>query len=164
MHPRAQLLEQVGFVLAFASAVPAGGAGLAGKFASLKGFDRATALIVVKNATTVTGSAITLEQAQLVDGTGAKAIAFDKAWRCVDAAASALFEEFDVASDTFTALATDNALAVYAIEVTPNMLDIANGFTCFRPKAANATAQTITMLTQLWPGKQMPIEVDALTN
>lgn len=120
---------------------------------SLKNFFRATFLIIVKNATTVTGSAITLKQSKDVSGTSEKALSFTKALRNVDLAAGDTLSEFDVSSDTFTTDATDSKNLLYVIDVPAEHLDIDNGFDCVRVGTGNATAATVTVLAILH-GKQ----------
>lgn len=115
-------------------------------YVSLKDYQHVTAIILVKNATTVTGSAITVKQAQAVAGTGEKALALPVAYRNLDTAASDALAEFAVASDTFTTDATNNKNLMYVIEVDAAQLDTTNGFDCFRVGTGNATAATVTVL------------------
>lgn len=161
MYPRARLWEQAQLVLGFAAAVPATGSGLATRGVCLRGYDRAAAILSVHNATSVTGSAISLEQATAVDFSTKKALGFDLAARVLDFSASGLPEEFAVASDTFTTPTTDNAELLYMVDITPNMLDVAGGYDCARLIMANAAAATCSLHYLLWPAKQMPPVIDA---
>lgn len=104
-------------------------------------------LIHAKNATTVTGSAITLLQATAVAGTSEKALAFSKYYVKTDTgAADAPWVETTAASNTFTTDATNSKNSMYFIPIDPASLDSANGFDCVRAGTANATAATITVL------------------
>ena len=112
-------------------------------YVSLKNVLWCTVLIVVDNATTVTGSAITLKQATSVAGGSEKALSFSKAYRNIDTAAADQLAEFTVTSDTFTTDTTDNKNLIYVIEVDPSTLDTNNGFDCLRAGTANATAAVV---------------------
>jgi hypothetical protein len=101
-------------------------------YVSLKGYERATILIQVDNATTVTGGAITLKQATAVAGTSEKALAFSSMWANTDCAAGDTLTETAVTSNTFTTDTTDNKNLMYVIEVAADDLDVANGFDCIR--------------------------------
>ncbi len=120
---------------------------------SLKAYERVLFLILVKNATTVTGSAITLNQSKTVAGGSEKPVSFAKAWRNLDLAAGQDLAEFAVTSNTFTTDATNSKNLLYAIEVTPDMLDVDGGFDVVGVGTGNATAATVTVLAILWPAK-----------
>lgn len=124
-------------------------------YVSLRGYPRCTIIVLVKNATTVTGSAITVKQATAVAGTSEKAVAFTKAYRNIDTAAAGgdALAEFAVTSDTFTTDSTNSKNLMYVIEVTEDMLDVAGGFDCIRAGTGDATAATVTVLYILWPAK-----------
>jgi hypothetical protein len=115
-------------------------------YVSLKDYAHFTAVILVKNATTVTGSAITLKQATAVAGTSEKALSFTKMWANLDTAASDALVETAVTSDTFTTLTTNSKNQMYVIEVDAAQLDVSNGFDCIRVGTADATAATVTVL------------------
>lgn len=115
-------------------------------YVSLKDYGHVTAIVLVKNATTVTGSAITLKQATAVAGTSEKALSFATAFRNIDTAAADALAEFTVSSDTFTTDATNSKNLMYVIEVDAAQLDVTNGFDCFRVGTGNATAATVTVL------------------
>ncbi len=118
-------------------------------YVSLKNFGRITIVITCDNATTVTGSAITLKQATAVAGTGEKALSFDKMWANEDTAASDTLTETAVSSDTFTTDATDNKNLLYVIEVDASSLDIENGFDCIRAGTGDTTAQDVCVMYYL---------------
>lgn len=113
---------------------------------SLRGYNHATAIVIVKNTTGVTGSAITLAQSQAVAGTNSKALGFTTMWASTDIANSVALTETAVASNTFTTTTTSNAIAMYVIEVNASALDVANGFDCFNVATANATNSTASVL------------------
>ncbi len=115
-------------------------------YVSLKNYGHFTAVILVKNATTVTGSAITLKQATAVAGTSEKALAFTKVWSNIDTGATDTLVETTVSSNTFTTDSTNSKNLMYVIEVDAAELDTANGFDCIRVGTANATAATVTVL------------------
>jgi len=115
-------------------------------YVSLKNYGKLTAVILVKNATTVTGSAITLKQATAVAGTSEKALSFSTVWANTDTGATDTLVKTTVSSDTFTTDATNSKNLMYVIEVDAADLDVANGFDCVRVGTGNATAATVTVL------------------
>lgn len=115
-------------------------------YVSLKAYNHLTVIILVSNATTVTGSAITLKQASAVAATGEKALAFTKMWQNLDTGATDTLVETAVTSSTFTTLTTNSKKAMYIIEVDATDLDVANSFDCVRAGTADATAATLTVL------------------
>lgn len=160
MNLNALLSEQAKFVTGLDSVVPSTSTP---DYVSLKNFERLTIVILQKNATTVTGSAITLKQATSVAAGGEKALSFTKAWRNVDTAAADALSEFAVSSDTFTTQAVNSKNAMYVIEVKAEDLDVNNGFDCVRLGTGDATAATITVLYILW-GSKFPTTVAAITD
>lgn len=119
-------------------------------YVSLKDYQRLAIIIAVKNATTVTGSAITLKQATAVAGTSEKALAFTSAYRNIDTGAADALASFAVASNTFTTDNTNSKNLMYVIDVDPASLDSANGFDCVRAGTGDATAATVTVLYLLY--------------
>jgi hypothetical protein len=117
-------------------------------YVSLKDFGRITVVITVNNATTVTGSAITLKQATAVAGTGEKALAFALVWQNEDTAAAGgdIMTETAVVSDTFTTDATDNKNSQYVIEVNSEDLDTNNDFDAFRVGTGDGVATIVNVL------------------
>lgn len=113
------------------------------KWVSLKGYNHLTAVVSFRNATTVTGSAIALQQATAVAGTSAKALAFTAYWSNIDDSASAAMTQQVAASNTFTTDATNSKTGLYIIEVDADDLDVNNGFDCVQVTTGNATAATI---------------------
>ena len=136
-----------------------------GDYVSMKNFDRITFIIAVDNATTVTGGAVTLKQATLVDGTGEKALAFTKMWANEDTAASDTLVETAVTSNTFTTLTTDAKNLIYVIEVKADELDVSNSFECVRidvASMANAVGSVVYVLRS--SRYAPPLAVSAITD
>lgn len=101
-------------------------------YVSLKGFSGVSILLTVKNATTVTGCAVTLKQATAVAGTSEKALAFTKMWQNIDTGAADTLAETAVTSNTFTTDTTNSKDLLYVMEIDAADLDVANGFDCVR--------------------------------
>lgn len=120
-------------------------------YVSLKGYGKCTIIISVKNATTVTGSAITIKQATAVAGTSEKAVTFTRAWQNIDTAAADTLTEFAVTSSTFTTDNTNSKNLMYVMEVRSDDLDVAGGFDCVRAGTGNSTAATVHVTYILWP-------------
>ena len=103
-----------------------------GDYVSMRDYTNLTIVLTVDNATTVTGTAVTLKQASDVAGTGEKALAFSKVWANIDTGASDTLVETAVTSDTFTTDTTNAKNLKYVIEVFETDLDVAGGFNCVR--------------------------------
>lgn len=160
MNLNALLSEQVKFVEGLLGVVPST---TTPDYVSLKNFERCAVIVLVKNATTVTGSAITLKQATSVAAGGEKPLAFAKAYRNIDTGAADALAEFAVTSDTFTTDATNSKNLMYVIEVKAEDLDVNGGFDCIRAGTADATAATVTVLYALF-GTKFPTTQAAITN
>lgn len=121
-------------------------------YISMKSVGRIGVVISVKNATTVTGSVITLKQATNVAAASEKALSFTSAWRNIDASGAGgdILSEFTVSGDTFTTDNTNSKDLIYVIDINKDMLDIANGFDCVRAGTGNATAATVCVLYLLY--------------
>lgn len=115
-------------------------------YVSLKNAVRLSVIIQTNNATTVTGSAITLKQATAVAGTGEKALAFSLVAKNEDTATSDALVDTAVTSDTFTTVATNNLNGLYVIDVDPASLDVDGGFDCVRAGTGDATAQVVSVV------------------
>jgi hypothetical protein len=152
MNLNAQLIEQSKIVPALSNTVPST---TTPRRVSMKGYERCTIIISALNASTVTGSAITLQQATDIANANSdeKAVPFTAAYRNVDVAAAEPEAAFAVASNTFTMAAVNSKEMLYVIEVTSDMMDIDNGFDCLRVGTANATAQTVSIVMILWPAR-----------
>lgn len=143
------LIDRIHFVEGLAPATPSSSTP---DYISLKNAKVVGVLIHYKNATTVTGSAITLKQATDVSGTSEKALSFTTYFSKTDTgAADAPWSKATAASDTFTADNTNSKNGFYFIPIDPASLDLANGFDCVRAGTANATAQTITVIYVIVP-------------
>jgi hypothetical protein len=103
-----------------------------GTYVSLKNYDRVRINIDVLNASTVTGGVVTLKQATAVAGTSEKALAFTRMLADTDVAASVVYFETAVTSNTFTTNTTNSKRLSYIIDVKASDLDVANGFDCIR--------------------------------
>lgn len=145
----AQFVEQAKIIQALSNTVPSG---TTPRRVSLKNYSRCTIVISALNATTVTGSAITLKQATDITNSlsDEKALAFTGAYRDVDVSAAEGITAFTVASNTFTTDTTNSKELQYIIEVTQEMLDIDNGFDCLRIGTGNAVASTLSVEYILW--------------
>lgn len=122
-------------------------------FVSLKGYERCSCLITLLNSTTVTGSAVTLNQSTDVANSGGKALAFSTVYRNIDCAATDTLVETAVTSNTFTTDTTNSKQLMYVIDVTPNMLDVAGGFDCFAVKLATAANTVASVVFVLYPAR-----------
>jgi hypothetical protein len=101
-------------------------------YCSLKNFRKVRITISIADGTTVTGTAITLKQATAIAGTSEKALAFTRMLANTDYQASKTMVETAVTSNTFTTQTTNSKDSLYIIDVDSDMLDVANGFDCFR--------------------------------
>jgi len=151
ISPNARLLEQAKIVWGMGPKVPST---TTPDMVSLKNYNRCCIIITGLNTTTVTGSAITLNQATAVANTSGKALAFDKVWANLDVTATDTLVETAVTSNTFTTAATNSINFMYVIEVTEDMLDVANGFDCLNVLTGNATNATLSVTYVLFPAKE----------
>lgn len=134
-------------------------------YVSLKGFKKLTAVIIVDNGATVTGSAITLKQATAVAGTSEKALSFTEMWACLDTAAGDALTKTTVSSDTFTTDATNNKNLLYVIEVDAADLDVDNGFDCVRLGTGNGANMVLAAIYLLHGPRYAPCtEISAITD
>lgn len=133
-------------------------------YVSLKGYDRMAAIIIVDNGGTVTGSAITLLQAQDVAATGAKALAFDTVYANVDTGAASTLTETAVSSNTFTTDTTDNKNLLYVIDIPVSSLDVENGFDCVRVGTANAANTVVSVIYVLYSAKYSGQAIDPIVD
>jgi hypothetical protein len=127
---------------------------------TLKACEKVTAVILVANASTVTGSIITLLQSTKVAGTGEKALAFTNVRVNLDVSVNDTLVDTAVVSNTFTTTVVNSKNAMYVVDVKDSDLDTANNFCVFRVGVGNAVATTITVFYILWPlnyGKTTPL-------
>ncbi len=134
-------------------------------YVSLKGYESLSIILSIKNATTVTGTAITLKQATTVAGGSEKALAFTKMWANIDAGASDTLAETAVTSNTFTTDTTNSKDLLYVMEVDASDLDVANGFDCVRLDGLlmNAAVGSVTYILN-GPRYASPLAVAAITD
>lgn len=133
-------VDKLKVVPAFFAAVPSGASPT---YVSMKGYNNLTVVLHWKNTTGVTGSAITVNQATLVNGANAKAAPIDLAWVSNDTANSVALTQLTVASNTYTLSNTANATGIGILEIRADRMDLANGFTSLQVGLANATNQTV---------------------
>lgn len=122
-------------------------------YVSLKGYGRCTIIIQVLNGSTVTGSAVTVKQASAVANTGEKALAFSSVLANVDTGTGDTFTNTTVSSNTFTTNTTNSKGLLYVIDVTEDMLDVANNFDCVRLGLGDAANTSICATYILHPAK-----------
>lgn len=160
MQLNALLSEQVKFVEGLLGVVPSTSTP---DYVSLKNYERLAVIILAKNATTVTGSAITLKQATAVAGTSEKALAFTTYYANADTGAADVLTATTASNNTFTTQNVNSKNAMYIIEVKAEDLDVNNGFDCVRAGTGDATAATITVLYALF-GAKFPTTTAAITD
>lgn len=123
-------------------------------YVSMKGYSRLSIIILAKNTTTVTGSAIALKQATNVAAAGEKALAINSpAFRNLDTGASDALAAFAVTGNTFNTDNTNSKNSMYVLDVQEGDLDVANNFDCVRLDTGNSVNATVTVLYLLWPAK-----------
>jgi hypothetical protein len=132
-------------------------------YVSMKGYQHLTIIVTADNATTVTGSAITLLQAVSVAAGSAKALAFTKMWANIDTGATDTLVETAVTNNTFTTTAVDNKNSMYVIEIEADQLDVSGDFDCVRIGTADATASVLSVVYVLseprYSGATMPAAI-----
>lgn len=149
----AGLSEQVKIVEGLLSTVPSTSTP---DYVSMKGYARCCVVISVKNATTVTGSAITLKQATAVAGTSEKALAFTTVLRNLDTGAGDTVAAAAVTNNTFTTDSTNSKNLQYIIEVKAGELDVNGDFDCLRAGTGDATAATVSVHYILFGSRYTP--------
>lgn len=150
MNPNMLLSEQCKIVAGLGPVTPSSSTP---DYVSLKNYGKLTILIQGLNASTVTGSAITLLQASDVAATGEKALAFSTQRANIDCGATDTLVETAVTSNTFTTTTVNTKQFMHEITVDPEDLDIANNFDCVRVGTANAVNTTLSVTYILWPAK-----------
>lgn len=129
------------------------GANLA--YVDLSRFERLCIVLAARNATSVSGSAVTLRQAKDTAGTGEKPLSFTRAWANYDTAASDALVKTAVAGDTFTTNTTSNKNLLYVIAVAASSLDVSSGFRAVRLGLGNASNTVLTATYFLGPEKYL---------
>lgn len=153
--PRMVLVQEGKLIQALAPVVPSSATP---RRISLKDISHVTIILSVKNATTVTGSDITLTQSQDVSGTGEKTLSFSKVFLNNDTAVSDALVDTAVVSDTFTLDNTDSKDILAIIEIDANELDTNNDFDVLKVGIGDSTAQTVEA-TYVCTGIRYPQEL-----
>lgn len=134
-------------------------------YVSLKNYQGVTIVIMVDNATAVTGGAVTLKQATAVAGTGEKELAFANYFANTDIGAGDTLVDTTATSNTFTTSTTDAKNQLFVIEVDAADLDVANGFDCLRVDVASMANAVEGVLYVLRGARESsPIAVPAITD
>lgn len=144
------LVEQAKIVTGLAPATPSSSTP---DYVSLKNYGKLTAIIVVDNGNTVTGSAITLKQATAVAGTGEKALGFSYVWANTDTGAGDTLTKTAVTNDTFTTDTTNAKNLMYVVEVDCTDLDMDNNFDCVRVGTGDGANMVLSVIYILWEAK-----------
>jgi hypothetical protein len=116
-----------------------------------------TMIVIANNSTSVTGAAITVNQAQDTSGTGSKALAYNNYFSCTggfaaQTAASDTWTQTTGVSGTFTTATTASKILAYMIEIQDTDLDLANGFKAVELAIASGAANTtFTVLAICYP-------------
>lgn len=144
------LVEQAKIVTGLAPITPSSSTP---DYVSMKHYERLTAIVIVDNGTTVTGSDITLKQATAVAGTSEKALSFSYVWANTDTGAGDALTKTAVTSNTFTTDETNAKNLIYVIEVDSADLDTEGGFDCVRVGTGNGTNMVLSVVYILWPAR-----------
>jgi len=124
------------------------GAAQSGDWMSLAKFGE-IAVEIVQGAWAGGTSAVTLEQATDVSGTGAKALSFAEVFQKI-AVTGTVWSKNAVASDTFD---LDTANEISVIQVSAEALDTTNDFDCIRVKTASPGANATLLSANYILGK-----------
>lgn len=138
----AMLAEDAKIVSAYGPATPSTAVP---DYVSFKNYNRCTIIIQGLNASTVTGSAVTLSQATAVAGTSAKAVPLATYWANLNTAATDTLVPTNATSNTFTTATTNSLATMYVIEVLASQLDTSNNFDCLTINLANAVNTTLSV-------------------
>ncbi len=141
-----RLVDHIHPVNVFPAAVPSTSVSA---YVNLANYNHVTFVIQVTNATTVTGSAVTLTQALDTSGTTPKALAFTTVYQDIDTATLDALAATAVTSNTFTTLTTNSKKALYIIEVDAAELDQANGYVALAVSMATGVAATLSVVAYL---------------
>lgn len=137
-------------------------------YVCLKGFSHMTAILILDNATTVTGSDITINQATSVGGGSAKTIDASgvtrTCWRNIDTGSADALAAFTVTAGAFTTDNTDAKNLLYVIEINAgNDLDVANGFDCIQIANASGSSTIIGIVYLLHGSRYATVAADQPT-
>ncbi len=125
-------------------------------FISLKNYPWAVVNVMVGNL--AADATLTLKQAKNVEGGSSKALAFTRLLKCQTVAGDTIdqdkFIEEAVASNSYTLANASQDNHWFKIEVKAAMLDVSNGFDCFRPQiTAGAGATLLAVWVDLMLGR-----------
>jgi len=132
-------------------------------YVSLKNWGHLTAILILDNATTVTGSAITINQAQDVAATGEKVLGITTGWRNIDTGASDALASFTITSSTFTTDTTNAKNLMYVLEIDADDLDVANGFDCVQIANASGVSTVLGIVYILGAPRYATVAADQPT-
>lgn len=141
-----RLVDHIHPVMGFPTAVPSTAVP---QYVGLENYNHLTIVIEAINATTVTGCAVTVNQAIDVGGDSAKALAIATVWVNADVTVNDTLVATPVVSNTFTMQAVNSKHSIYIIEIDAPELDQANAFDYVQVGLANATAQTVSVMYYL---------------
>lgn len=112
-----------------------------GDYISLKNAERAAVVFVSGVGTPGEDPTLTLQQAQDVSGTGAKALNFTTIYRkqaAVSLAGTAAWTKTaQAAASTYTNADAAEQSLIWVVEIDPSELDVENNYTCIRATVAD---------------------------
>jgi len=116
-------------------------------------FSHATVFIHAANGNTVTGSAVSFNQALDTSGGGSKALPFSLQWSNVLATSTDSLTQNNVTSNTFTTATTNGASLLYVVEIHDTDFDLAANpsFAAFQVLLGTAANTTVTAWAHLYP-------------
>lgn len=157
MISNAKMVETGKFVYAFPHGTPSTAIP---PYVSMKNYNRLTIILLVDKDSTGATSAITVNQATAVAGTGTKALNTFIVDSVVDAASGTLGGAITAVGDTtasvtvtagtFTTATTASKNAIYVIEVNAKDLDVTNSFDCVSVGLGNSSSSTHVVITGLY--------------
>lgn len=151
-RPTSQFAENVEYVCGLGSITPSSSTPAV---VSLKNYQGCTVIVCGRGTNTITTGAITLVQATSIAGTTNKTATITTAWRNLDCTTTSLtqWERFDVTNNTFASPTSTGKMWIYAWDVDPAKLDVANGYDCIRAGVGDMGGQTVTVHYMLWPAR-----------
>jgi hypothetical protein len=148
-------------VVAFHAGVPSSANPV---WVSMKGYNNITILITYKNATTVTGSAISLQQATSVAGANAKQLQFSDYFAVIGDSANVQPTQLEAVGGSFTTDATNSGTGYYIICLDSFMIDNNHGFNSVQVVIGNAVASTIEAVYFLGASPRYDAGFDSMVN
>ena len=129
-------------------------------YVSLKNYGHVTAIAILDNATTVTGSDLVATQATAVAGTSAKAIDVVTVWQNIDTGAADLLAALAVTAGAWTTDSTNAKNLLYVVEVDADDMDVAGGFDCFSLTNASGVSTVIGIVYILGAPRYTAVAAD----